>query len=51
MEGESEGSPSIARKRVRFSPRPLGHDWVYSGWRDGEAARETQPQPPESLAQ
>ena len=31
MEGESEGSPSIARKRVLFSPRPIGHDWVYSG--------------------
>ena len=22
--------PSIARKRVLSSPRPLGHDWVYS---------------------
>ena len=30
MEGESEGSPSIARKRVLSSPRPIGHVWVYS---------------------
>ena len=30
MEGEAGGSPSIAREGVLFSPRPLGHDWVYS---------------------
>ena len=48
MEGEAGDSPSIARKRVRFAPRPIGHDWVYSEPRDGEAARETQP--PRSLS-
>jgi hypothetical protein len=29
MEGEAGGSPSIARERVRSSPRPIGHVWVY----------------------
>ena len=28
--GEAGGSPSIAEKRVLSSPRPIGHDWVYS---------------------
>ena len=31
MEGEAAAYPSIARKRVLPSTRPLGHDWVYSG--------------------
>ena len=30
MEGEAGEFPPIARKRVLYSPRPIGHDWVYS---------------------
>ena len=38
MEGEAAAFPSIARKRVLYSPRPIGHVWVYSGVAEGDAA-------------